>query len=1444
MAGVKIKKLIILSIFVFLLVNSTASVKPAGDHNNPLENVICISDRATGKKLKDCGISLGNEEIEKEKQSIKEKAANGLIIWQNNEKSELPENKFDVKNEDALYYIMQLYSPLYGLASDLGTTTREEILSNIQIVDISDSNNFYVKIKKDKIAKAKNLVSNKRVRYIGEIPSKTKIDKELSNKIDGNKKYKIIVKIFEINDIQVNKIKALLENSFYNNKAIYGTAKGAAIREISSFNFVEYIEESLPGKLFNLEGTMAVASDVDNSLGYKGTNVKVTIADSGMEFNGSFSKPHPDFSNRIYDAWGCLFGDCQGWDLMYAGNDEGQGHGTHIAGTIGSSGQASNGRYRGVAPETELLIHQIVMASDWTNALEQSSRRSSLKNSHIYGTSISTSQAGLYGRYNTGSETLDRLARGEFGSDTNVIIAIGNTQCKHTNTVTAYWATAKNAISVGAVKDGYPFDHRTYSCDSDYSDACDSPSVMCEQDNWPPAEISCFSSCGPIDTDNDGQSRTKPDVVAPGLITTSTSTMFTYDNCWNDYSGEGPGTDSCDYTDMSGTSMAQPFVTGAIALFLQAHPEFESWPETIKAHIINTAIPINTGEWYRYGYGLVDAYHMIYSDSSFKTLKLIGDSVSQSKDYPFTVPSGVKELKAILTWFDPAGRGEAINRLAFSFVKPDGSVVSISYKPDDNVMDGSLSNPVAGEWKLRVRFVSGADSSSFFGASVAAVMNEPSLSLDAFSDRQDVIGSEEFTITSQLSNSGYTAAGSYMSLALPPGFSLQNVVSQRDGGSFIYNTTWIKKDPYSVPTGELVVNHPRTVAWVIKPSASLADGSYTFTATGDAINSNGATDFITINYVKTGCSCGSWSAGSCGGSDCSQDERLYTRTCTPSGCSSNKKCVYESSCRPTTRTICKSGCNYNTILSALNAANPGDTLLITDRASYTENPPLDWSKVGVTLDCNGATLDGQNQWDYGIKLRNSANDNIIRNCNIKRFGIGIYSYVSYGEIGLSHNRIYNNNIMENTYGVNFRGDVHTTWFRYNNFSRNSIGIFFEGVSSVDSPQASEITDNNFFNNTEYGIKFECVSVGNNLIDRNIFRNNANGLYISSSDYNSFTTVQNNNITNNGIGITLSNTQLNTISWNTFCPSNVQNDFSISSSGITGSNNMCDKPDGWNDGGSTGCSSVCCTDECVLNQTRCNSEYEQTCGNYDLDRCVEWPSSTSGEGNEYCVSGCSIGACICISHYSRQCYDGDIYWYDSCGDRQEKKEDCAIYPCSSGKCLASYNVNLKKGWNLFSVPANYTETGNLLNSIKSGIGAIFIFNSSSGRWKGYNKNIDFSSIYIPEEYGMWLNYSSNYLWQVTTGTQDGMFYNLKKGVNLIGYNGLKEEAIEHIFGYVMPDVKAIYYYENGIWKTYAPGKIYPNALVSVKPGMGLWVYVYDNVGWYFRTEQYNFFVKVY
>jgi serine protease AprX len=104
--------------------------------------------------------------------------------------------------------------------------------------------------------------------------------------------------------------------------------------------------------------------------------------------------------------------------------------------------------------------------------------------------------------------------------------------------------------------------------------------------------ISYFSSKGPT-----GDGRRKPDLVAPGEKVISCSIHL--DNGY-------------EYEDRSGTSMAAPHVSGAIASFLSVHPEFRGDPSTVKEIFLKSATDLGRSADFQ-GYGMVDLMRTIMS---------------------------------------------------------------------------------------------------------------------------------------------------------------------------------------------------------------------------------------------------------------------------------------------------------------------------------------------------------------------------------------------------------------------------------------------------------------------------------------------------------------------------------------------------------------------------------------------------------------------------------------------------------------------------------------------------------------------------------------------------------------------------------------------------------------------------------------------------------------
>lgn len=112
--------------------------------------------------------------------------------------------------------------------------------------------------------------------------------------------------------------------------------------------------------------------------------------------------------------------------------------------------------------------------------------------------------------------------------------------------------------------------------------------------------VSYFSSKGPT-----GDGRSKPDLVAPGERILSCA------------AGEKrklmeSNVGTCDYLEESGTSMAAPHVSGAIAAFLSIRKEFIGQPDKVKEIFLSTATDLKRERYFQ-GYGLVDLMRAIQS---------------------------------------------------------------------------------------------------------------------------------------------------------------------------------------------------------------------------------------------------------------------------------------------------------------------------------------------------------------------------------------------------------------------------------------------------------------------------------------------------------------------------------------------------------------------------------------------------------------------------------------------------------------------------------------------------------------------------------------------------------------------------------------------------------------------------------------------------------------
>lgn len=248
---------------------------------------------------------------------------------------------------------------------------------------------------------------------------------------------------------------------------------------------------------------------------YLGQGVGVAVLDTGIIL-------HPDFGKRIIG-----FSDfVNKRKTIY---DE-SGHGTHVAGILAGNGRMSNGEYAGMAPEAELLIGKVLDQEGngtveyvlegirWVLALQKR------KNIRIVNISVGT-QPGLE------KVEEDRLLGGvEMLWDAGMVVVVSAGNYGPGEGTVAVPGSSRKVITIGAV---------------------DSPKAwnMDAKKKWN------YSGRGPTDC-----CVVKPDLVAPGTYITSCN--GNYINRWKK-----------PYIMKSGTSMATPVVSGAIACLLSKYPD-------------------------------------------------------------------------------------------------------------------------------------------------------------------------------------------------------------------------------------------------------------------------------------------------------------------------------------------------------------------------------------------------------------------------------------------------------------------------------------------------------------------------------------------------------------------------------------------------------------------------------------------------------------------------------------------------------------------------------------------------------------------------------------------------------------------------------------------------------------------------------------------------------
>ncbi|MFD4259908.1 S8 family serine peptidase [Streptomyces sp. NPDC058534] len=275
--------------------------------------------------------------------------------------------------------------------------------------------------------------------------------------------------------------------------------------------------------------------------GLTGKGVTVAVLDSGVDAG------HPDLAGRVAESRSFIAGE----EVA-----DRNGHGTHVASTVGGSGAASDGKEKGVAPDAALAVGKVLndsgsgSESQIIAGMEWAARD---VDADIVSMSLGSTEPS--DGTDPMAEAVNTLSR-ETG--TLFVIAAGNSGAPSS---IGSPGAADAALTVGAV------------------DSAD--------------EAAWFTSAGP----RHGDQALKPDLSAPGVGILAARSRL----------AEGSG----DYTSMDGTSMATPHVSGVAALLAEQHPDWTG--ARLKDALMSTSKGLDASA-YRLGAGRVSVPDAIGAD--------------------------------------------------------------------------------------------------------------------------------------------------------------------------------------------------------------------------------------------------------------------------------------------------------------------------------------------------------------------------------------------------------------------------------------------------------------------------------------------------------------------------------------------------------------------------------------------------------------------------------------------------------------------------------------------------------------------------------------------------------------------------------------------------------------------------------------------------------------
>jgi len=354
-----------------------------------------------------------------------------------------------------------------------------------------------------------------------------------------------------------------LEDGYYKFDVLpigYAELSVEQIRDLASWDSVRYVRRNVELDYYNDDGREVTGvSQVQSDLGYRGDGVHTAVIDSGVDGD------HPDLQDQLVNnfQWvGNPLGDPTLWEDVGIVDTDGGGHGTHCSGTIAGDGSASDGQFRGMAPEADLTVYAggaVLLVLKTAAAYDHILKR--VRDGATDVKIVSNSYGSSNGNAFNPDNALNTATWQAYQEGLLSVFAAGNSG-PDTNTLNQY-AKAPHVLGVAATNDDKQV--------TDFSSRGRTQDDTNTPDNWDRQTALDNLEAHHADGSNTGPLGVyRPGIGAPGNAIVST--MSPTDLLAADSSDDG----RLWYATISGTSMACPMIAGIATLAVEAYRENNS----------------------------------------------------------------------------------------------------------------------------------------------------------------------------------------------------------------------------------------------------------------------------------------------------------------------------------------------------------------------------------------------------------------------------------------------------------------------------------------------------------------------------------------------------------------------------------------------------------------------------------------------------------------------------------------------------------------------------------------------------------------------------------------------------------------------------------------------------------------------------------------------------